>query len=74
MATRTTKVSKVVRKNAWKCVGGPFADTTLYLCTGSTLPFSYKGESGRYIANGYLCLVWEAANAKEETNTNLRRA
>ena len=55
---------RVVRKNGYTCIDGPFKDVTLYLASGSTLEFSYNGQRGRYLVHsGYSStLKWESRN------------
>lgn len=46
--------SQTVLKSAMACRNGPMVGRVLYLATNYTLPFTYKGQTGRYVGG-----VWE---------------
>jgi hypothetical protein len=48
--------SKITPKVPIKCKLGPMGGNVLWLATDNTLPFTYKGQTGRYVGG-----VWEKA-------------
>lgn len=47
--------TKATPKTAMFCLNGPMSGSTLYVTSPITLPFTYKGQTGRYVAG-----KWEA--------------